>query len=151
MGKFVFNLEPLYGYRQRLEELSQKEFGEASHRLNEEEQRLKQLKGLYHSSGQSIDTLKEGGAEIHELNMYYLYIEGLKRHITEQERIINEVKRQLEVKRGELLSAARDKKVIEIMKERSLSSYNEKLNKEEQKTSDDLVNSMYNRGEKNEE
>ncbi len=37
MNRFVFKLEPLYDYRQRLEEASQREFGEALVLLETEE------------------------------------------------------------------------------------------------------------------
>ncbi|MBI5454989.1 MAG: flagellar export protein FliJ [Deltaproteobacteria bacterium] len=150
MNRFVFKLEPLFEYRERLKELSQKEFGEALRRLEEEETKLAALKGVYRKSSSEIDELKESGAPFDEIDLYYSYIAGLKRHIAGQEKCIIECRRMLEAKRGELLEASKKKKVIEIMKEKSWLSYNERANKEEQKASDDLTTSRFKRGAEDE-
>lgn len=145
MNRFRFKLEPLYEYRQRLEELSQKEFSETLRKLSEEEAKLLALKDLYSKSSEDMDKMREENAGNPELNLYYAYVTGLKKHIDEQSRIIIGVKAALEEKRLNLLSASRDKKVVEILKEKSYSSYMDKLNKEEQKISDDLVSSRFKR------
>ncbi len=145
MNKFRFKLEPLYEYRQRLEELSQKEFSEALRKLSEEESKLLALKDLYRKSSEDIDKMKEENAGNPELNLYYAYVTSLKKHIDEQAKIISGVKTALEGKRCNLLAVSKDKKVVEILKERSYNSYMEKLNKEEQKIADDLVTSRFKR------
>lgn len=147
MKKFDFKLEPLYEYRQRLEEICQREFGEAGKRLDEEEVKLENLKGVYEKSVLEIDELKERSGQTYELDLYYTYIAGLKKHMAEQERIIKACRAELEVKRTRLLSALKDKKVIEVMKEKSLLSYREGLNREDQKITDDLVTSRFKRSE----
>ncbi|OGP33665.1 MAG: flagellar export protein FliJ [Deltaproteobacteria bacterium GWC2_56_8] len=146
MNKFVFKLEPLFEYRERLKELSQKEFGEALKRLEDEETKLSDLKGLYKKSSSDIDALKENGAPFDEIELSYSYVVGLKRHIAGQEQCIAECRRSLEAKRGELLEASKKTKVMEIMKEKSRLSYNEKANKDEQKATDDLTTSRFKRG-----
>jgi flagellar FliJ protein len=150
MNKFVFKLEPLYEYRQRLEDICQKEFGEAMRRLDDEEGKLTTLNDGYRRSSEEIDKLKEEGGQAEELNMYYAYFMGLDKHISEQKRIIAEVRAVFEGKRGELVEATRDRKVVETLKERSMDSYNHKLDKEEQKATDDIVSSMFNRSDNDE-
>lgn len=145
MNKFVFKLEPLYEYRQRLQELCQKEFGEASKKLEEEETKLQALKDLYSKSCNEIDDMKERSEEVKDLNLYYDYIAGLKRHIDQQGIIINSVRAAFEKKRAELLESTKSTKVIEVIKEKHLDIYNHALNKEEQKTNDDLVTSRFKR------
>ncbi len=137
MPKFTFKLEPLFEYRQRLEELSQKEFGEALSKLKTEEEKIAHLKGLYGKTSAEIDALKESGATGSEMELHNSYVMGLKRHITEQERILAAVSAAVERKRVELVEASRNRKVIEIMKEKSLLQHNEKLNRQEQKESDE--------------
>lgn len=145
MSRFVFNLEPLYGYRQRLEELSQKEFAEVNLRLQAEEKRLIEMNELYRNSALEMDVLKEKGAAVRDVEMHHLYLEGLKRHIKAQEAAIGQIRKLLEKKRSELIDAARNRKVMEIMKERSLNAHNLKENKLEQKESDDLTSARLRR------
>jgi flagellar export protein FliJ len=80
MSKFVFNLEPLYDYRQRIEELSQKEFAEVNLLLSAEEKRISEMNELYGNASLEMDALKEKGAGVHDVEMHHQYLEGLKRH-----------------------------------------------------------------------
>lgn len=139
MSKFVFNLEPLYDYRQRTEELSQKEFAEVNLKLQAEEKRLGEMNELYASAANEMDALKEKGAPVRDMEMHALYLEGLKRHIKAQGEAVSQIRKLLESKRAELIDASRNRKVMEIMKERSLSAHNLKENKREQKEADDLT------------
>ncbi|MBI5491402.1 MAG: flagellar export protein FliJ [Deltaproteobacteria bacterium] len=145
MGRFVFKLEPLYEYRQRIEEICQKEFSEALKRLEDEEARLNCLKASSRRAAGEIDDMKENGSGVEEINLYYLYIAGLKNRIDEHEKILKEFREALEVNRARLIEASKGKKVLEIMKERSLNSHREGLNREDQKATDDMVNSLYKR------
>ncbi|OGP15072.1 MAG: flagellar export protein FliJ [Deltaproteobacteria bacterium GWA2_54_12] len=145
MSKFVFNLEPLYDYRQRLEELSQKEFAEVNLHLAAEEKRLSEMNELYANSALEMDALKEKGAAVSDIEMQHLYLEGLKRHIKAQEEAVGQLRNLVEKKRAELIDAARNRRVIEIMKERSLNAHNLKENKLEQKEADDLTSARLRR------
>jgi flagellar FliJ protein len=145
MSRFVFNLEPLYGYRQRTEELSQKEFAEVNLAAASEEKKLAEIKALYRSSCDELDSLKEKGAAGHALDVHHSYLEGLKRAIKAQETTIDRIKKLLEKKRADLIDASRSRKVIEIMKEKSLTAHNLKENKREQKEADDLTSARRRR------
>lgn len=142
MKRFTFRLEPLFEYRQRLEEISRKEFGEALKRLEEEELKLSFLREEHKKSSLECDRMKEEGAHSSDITPYFDYLLGLKLHMDEQQKVIRAVKEALEAKRTELVKASQDKKVMEKMKERSFTAYNEALNKEEQKQSDDLANRL---------
>ncbi len=81
MRKFIFNLEPLYGHRQRIEELSQKEFAEVNLTCQAEEKKLIDLIGLYKRSAHELDSLKEQGASSNYIETHHAYLDGLKRSI----------------------------------------------------------------------
>ncbi len=150
MNKFVFKLEPLYEYRQRLEEICMKDFGEAVRRLDDEEVKLSMLNEGYIRSSEEMDRLKEEGAQAADLNMYYAYFLGMKKHISEQERIIRQVREVFEAKRGDLAEARKDRKVIQTIKEKSFGAYVQRLDKEEQKATDDIVSSRFKRSNSDE-
>lgn len=150
MRKFVFKLEPLYEYRQRLEEVCRKEFGEALRKLEEEETRLAVFNEAYKKSSAEIDEMKEKGGSAQDFGIYYAYLHGLKSNIEGQEEIIRQLREVLEGRRAKLIESSKGKKVIEIMKEKSMESHMQKLNRDEQKISDDQVSSRFKRSTANE-
>ncbi len=150
MNRFVFKLEPLFDYRQRLEEASQREFSEALILLEEEERKLVELQRAYIKGCEDLDRLKEDGGQAEELGMYGAYFYGLKSHIAEQEKIITEARAEFEARRAHLEEATKEKKVVETLKDKSYSTYLKELDKEEQKENDDLVSSRFKRSRNNE-
>lgn len=146
MKKFDFKLEPLYDYRQRIEDICRKEFSAANARLDEEDVKLEKLKEVYRSSSSEIDEMKEKGASMDEISLYYNYLIGIKKHIAGQEKVIVEFRNALEVKRGELHEASKNKRVVEIMKEKSLNAHMTEMNRQELKIADDMAVSRFKRG-----
>lgn len=150
MKKFVFKQEPLYEFRKLLEELSQVEFAAALKRLDEEESKLSFLKGIYRKSSEEADGLKEKGAPVSDIRMYHDYLSSVKRHIAAQEAALKELREFFEKKRGELLEASRNKKVLETMKEKSYNDHIMHMEKLEQKITDDMVSSRFKRSGRDE-
>lgn len=145
MKRFVFNLESLYEHRQRAEEACQREFVEANLKLQSEERRLDEFKAQYRNSGLEMDALKEKGASANELEMHHAYLGGLKKQMISQEALVSKHYKIVEKKRAELVEASRNKKVMEIMKEKSLSAHMLKENRREQKEADDLTSARLRR------
>ena len=146
MKKFDFKLEPLYDYRQRIEDICKKEFSAANARLDDEEVKLEKLREVYRSSSAEIDEMKEKGSSMDEIALYYNYLISIKRHIADQEKVIVEFRKALEAKRGELHEASRNKRVVEIMKEKSLGAHLKEMNRLELKIADDMAVSRFKRG-----
>lgn len=149
MKKFTFKLEPLFELRKRLEELSQRDFAEALRNLEEEESRLRLLKGMYAKASGEVDDLKEKGAPVEDITMYMDYLQGVKIHIAGQEEIIKKFRDIYEARRNDLLEASKNKKVIEIIKERTFNAFMTEMDKLEQKALDDIVTSRFKRSGNN--
>lgn len=147
MNRFVFKLEPLFDYRMRLEEICKKELGTALKRLEDEETKLELIKEIYMRASKEIDRMKENDAPMEEFSLYYAYITKLKTHIEAQEKIIMDVRANFEAKREKLAEAAKKKRVVELIRERSYGSFVERENKAEQKASDDLTSSRFKKKE----
>lgn len=147
MNRFVFKLEPLFDYRIRLEDICKKELGTALKRLEDEESKLELIKEIYRKASDEIDRMKENNAPIEEFSLYYAYITDLKTHIEAQEKIINEVRASFEAKREKLAEAAKKKKVVELIRDRSYGTFVARENKAEQKASDDLISSRFKKKE----
>jgi len=142
--KFSFNLEPLLDYRKRLEELSKKDFAEAAAQLREEEERLVGLRRTYREASEEVDELKTSG-RTHELGLYAAYLARLKTTIAGQEKAIEEARGELERRRGELLEATKEKKVVEVMRERSFEAFRKRERRRDQKETDELATTRFKR------
>ena len=146
MKRFDFKLEPLYDYRQQIEDICKKEFSAANARLDDEEVKLEKLREVYRSSSAEIDEMKVKGASMDEITRYYDYLIRIKGHIAGQEKVIVEFRSALEVRRGELHEASKNKRVVEIMREKSLGAHLKEMNRLELKIDDDMAVSRFKRG-----
>lgn len=153
MKGFVFNLQPLLEFRERVEEISGKEFGEALRRLEEEEGRLLALKDVYTRTSLEIDAMKEEWArtprEAGDIGLYCAYITRLKDHIEEEENILASARAVLE-RRGAAREAAGEKKAVETMREKASGSRLRAAGKEGQKADDGMVSARFARRRRNE-
>lgn len=143
MERFNFKLEPILGYRERIEDLCKKEFSEASLMLREEEERLEVLSSEHRRAASEVDTLKEEGLSVGELQLYNDYLLRIKGHIEEQLQVVENGRKVLESHRLKLLQASQDKSVMEKMKERSFEEYTKRSLKEEQNTLDDMTSARF--------
>ena len=133
MKGFVFNLQPLLEFRERVKEISRKEFSEALRRLEEEEGRLLALKDVYTRTSREIDAMREEWArtprEAGDIGLYSAYITRLKNHIEGEEDILASARVVLERRRA-AREAAREKKAVE---------------NEERKADDGMVSTRFRR------
>lgn len=147
MKGFVFNLQPLLEFRERIEEISRKEFGEALKRLEEEEARLLALKDLYQRTSAEVDSLKEEWSrtprEAGEIGLYLAYMARLKNSMAEEETALTRARDEFEKRRQNLEETAKEKKAVETMREKALEVHLRSIEKEEQKSNDDMVSARF--------
>lgn len=137
MRKFAFKLEALHEYRQKLEGMTLYDLAVVVQRLEEEELRLGVLKGLYHKAAKDADTAK-AVSDISGLLRYADYIEGLKRHIEAQGKVIEVFRAEYNAKKDELGAASRDRKIMDKVKENGLRRHVKASDAAEQKEEDDV-------------
>ncbi|OGQ51940.1 MAG: flagellar export protein FliJ [Deltaproteobacteria bacterium RIFCSPLOWO2_02_FULL_53_8] len=116
MRKFAFKLEALHEYRQMMEGMTLRDLAVVVQRLEEEELKLDVLKELYHKSSKDADIAK-AASDIRGFRRYADYLEGLKRHIEEQGRVIDIFREEYRLKRDELSGISRDRKALDKVKE----------------------------------
>ncbi|HHL40581.1 MAG TPA: flagellar export protein FliJ [Deltaproteobacteria bacterium] len=145
MPRFDFKLEPLLRYRERIEEFSRREYAEALRLLDEERGKLDELEALYLKACGELDALKARG-ELDRWTMYSGYLSSVKEHIAGQRRIIDKVEAHLAEKRAALAEAAREKKLIETMKEKALKLHARRVDRAEQRLADELYLARFKKG-----
>lgn len=136
MRRFNFRLDSLLNLRERIEELLKSEFSNIQAQLKKEEMRLESLVNLYR---EKIEGLIEKGeltpSEI-EINKSYLF--NLKEDMEESKRMLELLRRRSEDKKDELLAARKDKKVLEVIKDKLFKEYLKGDAKEEQALIDEF-------------
>jgi len=137
MKKFAFKLEALHEYRRGLEGMTLRELASVVERLEEEEGKLALLKEIYLKAAKDADRAR-AASNIKGLRLYADYVEGLKRHIENQGRVIETFKREYSAKRDELSGVSRDRKVIDKAREHGFLRHTKESEAAEQRELDEI-------------
>ena len=129
MKSYNFSMEKVLGWRETLEKNSMEKFALIQNELLHEKSILTNLTREY-------ETLKEKGLRyknVNELVQLQLYKQNIVDKIEHQNKVILELSNSLEEIRLELISAQKDRKIMEKLKERDFSNYQDDVRATEQK------------------
>ncbi len=146
MKKFNFKLEPLLEYRQRLEDILRKDLVEAGRLLDIEQAKLQDLRDAHSKAIEEVERLKGEDNSTEDLMLYYNYLVGLKTYIEEQSQMVAKSKQVYEEQRQKLVESAKERRTVELVKERAQSQHESEEKKEDQKITDDIGSSRFIRG-----
>lgn len=135
---FRFGLEAVLKHRRRLEELAQREYAEAQAAVNE---CLGRLEAMYRRGDEVREEIRAAQArgDLEIVREMETFLSGQKIRI---ETVRLEARGLLEVaeeKQEALVAAAREKKVLDKLREKRLAEYRAKLREMETKELDDLT------------
>ncbi len=146
MKKFSFSLSALHRYRGTLEEVSMREFAAELKRLQDGEKSLRSLFEEHRRLTEEMDAIKEKSDRRLELTLYTTYMTDLKAFIKEKEAQVEECRKAAEKKRRALIEVMKEKKVLDVMKERSHEEHMAENRRLEQKILDDVAGAMFYMG-----
>lgn len=137
MAGFKFRLQKILEHRETLENIKKGEFGKIQTELNRQRQVLEEIKI------KRTEILNEKASKTHttvyELQMYNSFIIDLDRQMVRQIEKIEQVKKEVDKAREELIDATKDKKIIEKLKLRDYQEFLYEEKKEEEKITDQFV------------
>lgn len=139
MNRFQFRMENILSVREKLEEKRKQEYTDAFNKLQKEIE-LKQL--LINKSNSIFSDLRKKMLEsisLKEIIISNNYVDFLKSKIIEQEQNVLAASKYAEKKRQELIEASKQKKMLEKLKEKYWLEYLNDINKEEQKSIDEII------------
>ena len=142
MKSFRYSMQSILDYRRDLEEEEKLKFAQA------QKEYLKQkeiLEGVERKLDDAFSARIKKKYRIHELKNLSEYIHLLKERKDMKKKRVEESERNLEIKRQQLISAQKDRKIMEKHKEKAYEQYNTELNQEEQKIIDELALYSYYR------
>ncbi len=137
MRRFVFSLQKVLDYRQRLEEQAIRHFAEAQRRLQAEQLLLAQL--IQTRQDCLMRSERRHRLPIPMLEVEQTYLSALEERIEQQVQRVAEAEEALEARRQELVEAQRERKALERLREKHYEQWRQELLRSEQKALDDLA------------
>ena len=145
---FIFKLQSVLNYRKAVEEKRLLEFFEEKKRLAEETKRLEQMRC---DAEDLLDQLRKKQFRILDSSEIALCLSYIK-HVMEKEHIqedlVTKVNDDFENKKGALLEAVKNRKIMDTLKEKKFQSYKENIAAFERKTDDETAMLRFARKEK---
>ncbi len=138
-----FKLESVLKHRRHLEDDAQRAFS-ATNRKWDEARRV--LDGMRRNRGQYEQDLKNhmlNNAAAGELVLYHRYLGRLDMEIEDQQMLVNELEAKREKKRGLLLTALKNRKMIEKLKEGFIQKHARRRQIQEQQLMNEAAISRY--------
>ncbi len=139
MKKFRFSLETVLDYKQQVLDALQKEHGVIMAQVKEQEEYLAGLEADYRDMDAEFCQRKLEGITILDAMRYEQYLRAMERQIQQAVYRLEELCRQEEAKRLEVVAAKQDTSSIEKLKEKKLDSYNKAVQKSEEAMIDEFV------------
>lgn len=139
MKKFRFSLETVLDYKEQVLDALQKEHGIIMAQVKEQEDYLAGLEADYRDMDAEFCQRKLEGITILDAMRYEQYLRAMERQIQQAVHRLEELRRQEEAKRLEVVAAKQDTSSIEKLKEKKLDSYNKAVQKSEEAMIEEFV------------
>jgi flagellar FliJ protein len=140
-----FKLQTVLNYRQTLTEQAQQQLSHSLQRKSQLEEELQQQQNQFQQLDQQLQEKQQQGLSIAEIDLFESQISHRRRLIVQLQKQLESLKRQILAERRLLLSAARDKQVMEKLKENQQAEYQQELSRKERGLLDEI--SLRNKGD----
>lgn len=140
-----FALDTVLNYRQRLEDIAKNNLAQARLSQNEIELLLAEQHESYHAQVATIERVQQQGVNILELISLEEHLEFIKNSIKELEKDLKKKREHVVRVRNDLMKKARDRQVMEKLKERQNAEWRQFLNKKEAAMLDEIAIIHHNR------
>lgn len=141
MKKFKFALDSVLSYKEQVLESLQGEHAAILAQVREQEEVLEAVWQDYRDCNEEYRQRKEEGITITDAMVYQNGLRVLERNIQMETEKLEELKKQEEAKRQEVVDAKIDTSSIEKLKDKKLELYNKEVAKGEELLIDEFVSS----------
>ena len=142
MKKFRFSLETVLEYKQQILDSLQAEHGAILARIRKQEEHIEALEAEYRHLSQEFNRRKAEGISILDALKYEQYLRAMERQIEEAHQLLQDLQKQEEAKRKEVVEAKKDTSSIEKLKEKKLDAYHKAEAKSEEAFIEEFVSTM---------
>jgi len=139
MAKFIYRMQKILDLKIKLEKQKKIEYGLANAKLQEEEEKLRQL--LIRKAGyeKHARELVEGKINIQEIHTCRQAIDAMKSAVRTQMIQVHVAEKNLDIARGHLNQIMIERKTYEKLREKAFEEFKQGLAYEENKAIDELV------------
>ena len=141
MKKFKFSLDSVLSYKQQVLDALKGEHAAILMRVREQEERLEAVWQEYRGYDAEYTQRKAEGITISDAMIYQGGLRALERDIQRETDRLEELRKQEEAKRQEVIDAKIDTSSLEKLKEKKLDLYNKAVQKSEENLIDEFVSS----------
>jgi flagellar FliJ protein len=146
MKKFNFRLEPVLRLRLQQEDQKKRAVGVLQSEINVQQQAALDMAEDIRSQGSELKHQFESGTiDVNWIASYQGYVSALQRSINEKIANVGEIQKRLIDARTQLADAARERRIIEKLKERQVKRHTDEVNRLENLENDEIGNNLYNR------
>ena len=139
-----FKLQSVLNYRQSLEDQAQQVLSTSLQRQNELEIQLQQQRLKMQQHDGELKQRQQEGLTVAEIDLYESQIQHCRRLIENLQESLLQLDRQIVAERRELLHAARERQVMEKLKDKQDAEYRQELSRKERIMLDEI--SLRNKG-----
>ncbi|MCD6582640.1 MAG: flagellar export protein FliJ [Desulfuromusa sp.] len=139
-----FKLQSVLNYRQSLENQAQQVLAASLQRQNELETQLQQQQQNLQQHDGELKQRQQEGLTVAEIDLYESQIQHCRRLIKDMQGRLQQLDPQIVSERKELLHAARERQVMEKLKDKQEAEYRQELSRKERVMLDEI--SLRNKG-----
>ncbi len=151
MAKFVYRMQNILELKQKIEEQEKANFGMATARFNEEQQKLRELMIKQAGYERQLKELSIGDIDISKIKTCKNAISSMKVALRDQMIELSTAQKSMEVARKKLNEVMMERKMHEKLREHAFEEFLDEIDYEESKITDELVSYSYFNAEKEEE
>jgi flagellar protein FliJ len=133
-----FKLQSVLNYRQSLEDQAQQVLTTSLQRRTELEDELHRQRELLQQHDTELKQRQQDGLTIAEMELFEIPIQHCRRLIGQLQQDLARLDRQIVDEREELLGMARDRQVMEKLKDKQETEYRNELNRKEREILDEI-------------
>lgn len=138
MKRFNFKLDKVLGYRGVVEEEKKRLFAEAQRAIATQREQIRIIEAEISKQMAELRARCVENVDVKDVVARRLYTSYLQSALDLANETLATMRRQLEVRRKELVQASKEKKVLERVRERRFGEYTYETDREEQKFIDEL-------------
>ncbi|SHO50715.1 flagellar export protein FliJ [Desulfopila aestuarii] len=140
-----FGLDTVLDYRQRLEDIAKNNLAQARQAEEEVRHQLEKEQDHYRQLVATIERVQEIGVNIMELIHHEEHLKYIKTRVIELEKELKKKREHIARTRKELMKKAKDRQVMEKLKERQNADWQQYLNKKEAAILDEIAIIFHNK------
>jgi len=130
---YKYKMDKVLDYRSTVEKHKVEDYARINQKLDQEKEHLVNLEEEFNQKKKEITT------DVNSMKMSFLYKEKLKTELTHQKKKVDEIIHKANDAREVLIEARKDRKIMEILKEKDKEKFHHEMLTREQKELDDFT------------